>query len=151
MSIKDKDNFVDNSPLGAILFIFHKNQHKYVNNSLKKYDLTINQALFLLKMYYSEEYLCQEDLVDAFYLTKGAVAKSIKNLEEKEFIIREHLEEDKRKYSLLLSSKGEEMIPIIQRINENWENKIGLNKLDKEFMEIFKDLTSKAIELNRIR
>ena len=41
------------------------------------------------------------------------------------------------------------MIPIIQEINNDWESKMGLNELDKEFMETLKDLTSKAIELNQ--
>lgn len=147
--MNDKNEFDNTSPLGALLFIFHKNQHNYISDSLEQYDLNINQALFLLRMYYSEEYLCQEDLADTFYLTKGAVAKSIKKLEENGFVLRERLDNDKRKYILILSSKGENMIPIIQEINNDWESKMGLNELDKEFMETLKDLTSKAIELNQ--
>ncbi|MDO5850677.1 MAG: MarR family transcriptional regulator [Methanobacteriaceae archaeon] len=138
----------DDSPLGALLFLFHKNQHKYINNALREYGLNINQALFILRMYYSEEYLCQDDLADAFYLSKSAIAKSLKDLEEKEFIMRERLSDNKRKYVLVLSAKGEAMVPIIKEINKDWEEKMKLDKVDKKFMNTLMTLTKRSIRLN---
>lgn len=150
MKFKDKNDIHENSPLGAILFIFHKNNHNYINNALKEYDITVFQALFLLRISYSEDYLCQDDLADAFYLSKGAIAKSLKTLEDKEFIVRESLAENRRKYALKLTSKGEEIIPIIQNINKEWEDKMGIKNLDIEFLKTLKELTFRSIELNEI-
>ena len=142
------NDFDDNSPLGGILFILHKNQHKYLNDALAKYDLNIIQALFILRIN-KYEGLSQKDLAETFYLTKGSVAKSLKVLEEKNLVKREKLDGDKRKYSLKLTEEGEKMIPLIQKVNRDWEEKMRLYELNNDFMETLKDLTSKAINLNQ--
>ena len=142
------NDFDDNSPLGGILFILHKNQHKYLNDALAKYDLNIIQALFILRIN-KYEGLSQKDLAQTFYLTKGSVAKSLKVLEEKNLVKREKRDGDKRKYSLKLTEEGEKLIPIIQKVNQNWEEKMRLYELNNDFMETLKDLTSKAIKLNQ--
>ena len=142
------NDFDDNSPLGGILFILHKNQHKYLNDSLAKHDLNIIQALFILRIN-KYEGLSQKDLAETFYLTKGSVAKSLKVLEEKNLVKREKLDGDKRKYSLKLTEEGEKLIPIIQKVNRDWEEKMRLYELNNDFMETLKDLTSKAIKLNQ--
>ena len=142
------NDFDDNSPLGGILFILHKNQHKYLNDALAKHGLNIIQALFILRIN-KYEGLSQKDLAETFYLTKGSVAKSLKVLEEKNLIKREKLDGDKRKYSLKLTEEGEKLIPIIQKVNRNWEEKMRLYELNNDFMETLKDLTSKAIKLNQ--
>ncbi len=142
------NDFDDNSPLGGILFILHKNQHKYLNDALAKHGLNIIQALFILRIN-KYEGLSQKDLAETFYLTKGSVAKSLKVLEEKNLIKREKLDGDKRKYSLKLTEEGEKLIPIIQKVNRDWEEKMRLYELNNDFMETLKDLTSKAIKLNQ--
>ena len=85
------NDFDDNSPLGGILFILHKNQHKYLNDALAKHGLNIIQALFILRIN-KYEGLSQKDLAETFYLTKGSVAKSLKVLEEKNLVKREKLD-----------------------------------------------------------
>lgn len=142
------NDFDDNSPLGGILFILHKNQHKYLNDALAKHGLNIIQALFILRIN-KYEGLSQKDLAETFYLTKGSVAKSFKVLEEKNLVKREKLDGDKRKYSLKLTEEGEKMIPVIQKVNRDWEEKMRLYELNNDFMETLKDLTSKAIKLNQ--
>lgn len=142
------NDFDDNSPLGGILFILHKNQHKYLNDALAKHGLNIIQALFILRIN-KYEGLSQKDLAETFYLTKGSVAKSLKVLEEKNLVKREKLDGDKRKYSLKLTEEGEKMIPVIQKVNRDWEEKMRLYELNNDFMETLKDLTSKAINLNQ--
>ena len=142
------NDFDDNSPLGGILFILHKNQHKYLNDALAKHGLNIIQALFILRIN-KYEGLSQKDLAETFYLTKGSVAKSFKVLEEKNLVKREKLDGDKRKYSLKLTEEGEKLIPVIQKVNRDWEEKMRLYELNNDFMETLKDLTSKAIKLNQ--
>lgn len=140
---------LDDENFASLLFLFNKNQQKYMNDALAEYGLNINQASFIVKMFYSKDYLCQDDLVESSYLSKSGVAKSLKDLEEKEYVLRERLDENKRKYVLLLSAKGEAMIPIIENINNDWEEKMGLNKVDKKFMRTFRSLTKKSIKLNK--
>ena len=56
--------------------------------------------------------------------------------------------EDKRHNILRLSQKGKDLIPILEEINNEWEEKMGLDKLDDEFFKTFIDLAFKSAELN---
>ena len=41
------------------------------------------------------------------------------------------------------------MIPIMEEINAQWENEIGLNEVSEEFNKTFTRLTFKSVELNK--
>lgn len=147
MKFEKTMGFYDSNRLGDILFIFHKNHNKFLNDELSKYDLSLIQALCILMIHESEE-LNQKDLSDGLYITKGAITKAVKKLENDGWISREKSIKDKRHFLLKLTEKGEDFIPKIYEINNNWETKMGLNELDSEFMETFTKLTLKSIDLN---
>ena len=128
MSEKTNDGFYDYNRLGDLLFIFHKNHKTYLNNALAQYDLNLIQVLCMLRVY--------------------AITKAIKKLESNGIIIREQSKEDKRHNILRLSQKGKDLIPILEEINNEWEEKMGLDKLDDEFFKTFIDLAFKSAELN---
>ncbi|MDO5848610.1 MAG: MarR family winged helix-turn-helix transcriptional regulator [Methanobrevibacter sp.] len=134
-------------PFGSQLFIFNKNLHKYLNDNVLKYDLNYIQMLFLIRIDKFSN-VSQKDLADIFFLTKGYVAKSIKDLENKGFIIRSKGLEDKRQYKMQLTEKALNLIPEFKKINSAWEEKMGLNEINDEFFDTFKKLTRKSIELN---
>ena len=157
---KTNDGFYDYNRLGDLLFIFHKNHKTYLNNALAQYDLNLIQVLCMLRVY-NEENLNQKDLSDSLYITKGAITKAIKKLESNGIIIREQSKEDKRHNILRLSQKGKDLIPILEEINNEWEEKMGLDKLDNEweekmgldklddeFFKTFIELAFKSAELN---
>ena len=147
MSEKTNDGFYDYNRLGDLLFIFHKNHKTYFNNALAQYDLNLIQVLCMLRVY-NEENLNQKDLSDSLYITKGAITKAIKKLESNGIIIRQQSKVDKRHNILKLSQKGKDLIPILEEINNEWEEKMGLDKLDDEFFKTFIDLAFKSAELN---
>lgn len=147
MKFKKTMGFYDSNRLGDILFIFHKNHKKYLNDELSKYDLSLIQALCILMIYESGE-LNQKDLSEGLYLTKGAITKAIKKLESGGWVVREKSSKDKRYYILKLSDKGKDFIPVMDEINKNWESKMGLDNLNPDFMNVFNELTLKAIDLN---
>ena len=147
MSEKTNDGFYDYNSLGDLLFIFHKNHKTYLNNALAQYDLNLIQVLCMLRVY-NEENLNQKDLSDSLYITKGAITKAIKKLESNGIIIRQQSKVDKRHNILKLSQKGKDLIPILEEINNEWEEKMGLDKLDDEFFKTFIDLAFKSAELN---
>ena len=144
---KTNDGFYDYNRLGDLLFIFHKNHKTYFNNALAKYDLNLIQVLCIARIY-NEENLNQKDLSDSLYITKGAITKAIRKLESNGIIIREQSKVDKRHNILKLSQKGKDLIPILEEINNEWEEKMGLDKLDDEFFKTFIDLAFKSAELN---
>ncbi len=147
MSEKTNDGFYDYNRLGDLLFIFHKNHKTYLNNALAQYDLNLIQVLCMLRVY-NEENLNQKDLSDSLYITKGAITKAIRKLESNGIIIREQSKVDKRHNILKLSQKGKDLIPILEEINNEWEEKMGLDNLDDEFFNTFIDLAFKSAELN---
>ena len=152
MNPKTNSDFYDYNRLGDILFIFHKNHKTYLNNAFAKYDLNLIQVLCMLRIYNEEElnhsYLNQKDLSDSLYITKGAITKAIKKLESNGIIIREQSQEDKRSNILKLSQKGRELIPILEEINKEWEEQMGLDKLDSEFFIKFIELAHRSARLN---
>ena len=152
MNPKNNSDFYDYNRLGDILFIFHKNHKTYLNNAFAKYNLNLIQVLCMLRIFNEEElnhsYLNQKDLSDSLYITKGAITKAIKKLESNGIIIREQSQEDKRNNILKLSEKGKELIPILDDINKNWEEQMGLDKLDSEFFIKFIELAHKSARLN---
>ena len=147
MMKKTNDGFNDYNRLGDLLFIFHKNHKTYFNNALAKYDLNLIQVLCIARIY-NEENLNQKDLSDSLYITKGAITKAIRKLESNGIIIRQQSSEDKRHNILKLSQKGKDLIPILEEINNGWEEKMGLDKLDDDFFKTFIDLAFKSAELN---
>ena len=147
MKANDNSGFYDYNRLGDLLFIFHKNHKTYFNNALEKYDLNLIQVLCIARIY-NEENLNQKDLSDSLYITKGAITKAIRKLENNGIIIREQSKADKRNNILKLSKKGKDLIPILEDINKEWEEKMGLDKLDIEFFKTFIDLALKSAELN---
>ena len=152
MNPKTNSDFYDYNRLGDILFIFHKNHKTYLNNAFAKYDLNLIQVLCMLRIYNEEElnhsYLNQKDLSDSLYITKGAITKAIKKLESNGIIIREQSQEDQRNNILKLSQKGRELIPILEEINKEWEEQMGLDKLDSEFFIKFIELAHRSARLN---
>ena len=152
MNPKNNSDFYDYNRLGDILFIFHKNHKTYLNNAFAKYDLNLIQVLCMLRIFNEEElnhsYLNQKDLSDSLYITKGAITKAIKKLESNGIIIREQSQEDKRNNILKLSQKGRELIPILEEINKEWEEQMGLDKLDSEFFIKFIELAHRSARLN---
>ena len=147
MKANEDSGFYDYNRLGDLLFIFHKNHKTYFNNALAEYDLNLIQVLCMLRIY-NEENLNQKDLSDSLYITKGAITKAIKKLESNGIIIREQSPTDKRQNILKLSKKGKDLIPILEDINNEWEEKMGLDKLDDKFFKTFIDLAFKSAELN---
>lgn len=147
MKFEKTMGFYDSNRLGDILFIFHKNHRKYLNDALLKYGLSLIQALCILMIHESDE-LNQKDLSDGLYLTKGAITKAVKKLESNGWVLREKSSKDKRRYILKLTKKGEDFIPKLYEINNDWEEKMGLRDVDPHFIETFNELTLKSIDLN---
>lgn len=132
---------------GEILYILHKNNRKYLNDALAEYGLNLLQAMCILTISRKND-ITQKELTEILYLTKSGITKAINKLQDEGFVFKEKSEKDNRKYVLKLTEKGEEIIPILYAINDEWEKKIGLTELDDEFKETLKEITYRSTELN---
>lgn len=132
---------------GEILYVLHKNNRKYLNDALSDYNLNLLQAMCILTIDQKDD-ITQKELTEMLYLTKSGITKAINKLQEDEFIVKEKSKKDSRKFVLKLTEKGKAIIPTLNAINDEWEQKIGLTELDDEFVETIKDMTYRSIELN---
>ena len=133
---------------GAMLFLLNKNHHRYLNDNFKKFDINVIQGLILLTLSEHPE-MSQKDLGNLLNLSKGSIAKYLADLEEKGFISRRKLEDNKRKYQIILEDKSIKLIPDLRAISKDWENQAGLTNLNPEFVDDFKkilDNSSKLLE-----
>jgi DNA-binding MarR family transcriptional regulator len=134
---------IENMPFGALIYNLSKNQIKFFNKKVKKYNLNAMQVLFLIKLNYFKD-LSQNDLAIMFNLSKGFVAKSLKKLEDNGYITRRDDLEDSRRNIIELTNKALELIPYISTINDEWEKELGLD--DERLKDEIKELTLKSFE-----
>ena len=131
---------------GAMLFLLNKNHHKYLNDNFKKFNINVIQGLILLGLSESPN-MSQKDLSNLLNLSKGSIAKYVADLEEKDFISRRKLEDNKRKYKIILNQKAIDLVPDLREISKDWENQTGLNNLNSEFVSDFKQLLDNSNKL----
>lgn len=136
--------------IGEMLYVLHKNNRKFLNDSLREYNLNLLQAMCLL-MICGNQNTTQQDLKEKYYLTKSAITKALSKLEKQKYITRKISKEDGRQYELSLTEKGIKILPVIIEINNKWEEGIGLNELDESFTKILYQLAAKSVKLNENR
>lgn len=142
---KEKDIFDDMS-LILLMYNIYQNGIKFARSKSK--ELTnLRDSYYLLKIYYSEIELSQEDLCDIFCQSKGTVAKTLRKLEDKGYIERIINKDNRRKYILKLTKKGEEVIPVLKREVDYWHNSVGLAKISDESMAVIRDVARKSYNL----
>lgn len=87
-------------------------------------------------------------------INKGAVARSIKKLEEKGLVVREIDENNRRQNKVSLTKKGQQTLDDAAKIFNMWEDEVILQKgyVTKELLQqILKEIAIKTIELNKKR
>lgn len=142
---KEKDIFDD---MSLILLMYNISQNGIKFARSKSKELTnLHDSYYLLKIYYSEIELSQEDLCDIFCQSKGTVAKTLRKLEDKGYIERIINKDNRRKYILKLTKKGEEVIPVLKREMDYWHNSVGLAKISDESMDVIRDVARKSYNL----
>lgn len=142
---KEKDIFDD---MSLILLMYNISQNGIKFARSKSKELTnLRDSYYLLKIYYSEIELSQENLCDIFCQSKGTVAKTLRKLEDKGYIERIINKDNRRKYILKLTKKGEEVIPVLKREVDYWHNSVGLAKISDESMDVIWDVARKSYNL----
>jgi len=138
---------LEDIPLGIFASIIHRTRMMYLNNELKRFNVTASQFIYLIGLY-KKEGQTQEDLANHFFIDKGTVARGVKKLEDNGFICRRTDPENRRRYLLYLTEDGMALMPDIINIIKDWENSINedLSKAEKERInELLKKLTMKSL------
>jgi DNA-binding MarR family transcriptional regulator len=96
---------------------------------------------------YDNPGISQDDLVIMFGQSKANVAKSLKKLEDQGYIERQVNPENRRKYMLKTTSKGDELVPKVRQISKDWEKEVGITEDDREVIERIKEIAINGMKL----
>ncbi|AMD17447.1 hypothetical protein TL18_05080 [Methanobrevibacter sp. YE315] len=135
----------DNSPFIAWIHNISKNQMKYLNSKIQ--DMDLGHEMRYIMAVYDNQGLSQDDLVRIFGQSKASIAKSVKKLEDQGYIKREINPNNRRKYMLKTTSKGEDLVPKIRKISKDWEKEVGITQDDKEIIERIKEIAINGMKL----
>ena len=139
MGVGEEKDIFDEMSLILLMYNISQNGIKFAR--LKSKELTdIRECYYLLKIYYSERELSQEDLCDIFCQSKGTVAKTLRKLEDNGYIERMINKDNRRKYILTLTKEGE-------REMDYWHNSVGLAEVSEETMDVIRAVARKSYNL----
>jgi DNA-binding MarR family transcriptional regulator len=137
-------------PVGKLITMIARGQTIYLNHNLE--DLGINSTqLHLLFEISHQNNLNQEKIALRCNINKGAVARSIKKLEDRGFVNRTIDENNRRQNKVSLTEKGEKTLSKAVKVLDRWEDEVIKEKgyVDKELLQlVLKEIAIKTMELN---
>ena len=139
-------------PVGKLVSMIARGHAIYINHHIAEYGLSATQ-LHLLYEISKQDDLNQEKISVRCNLNKGAVARSIKKLEDNGFVVRQIDENNRRQNKVSLTKKGNETLKKAVKILNQWEDEVILEKgyIEKELLQqILKEIAIKTIELNHM-
>lgn len=95
----------------------------FISKSLSTQDLSYSDSIFLVNIG-DNEGTTQEELANFLAIDKAAIARSVKNMEEKGYLRTERSNVDKRAKKLSLSDSGKELYQYMQDLNHQWMDQI---------------------------
>lgn len=133
------------SPFIAWIHNMSLNQQKYIKSRLK--DLNLGHDVRYVMFIYDNPNCSQEDLVNMFSQSKGNIAKALKKLEDLGYIIRETDPNNRRKYLLNTTEKGNNLVPEFRKISKEWEREVGITDSDDELKERIREIAINGMNL----
>ena len=145
MNDESFQGIIDKSPFIAWIHNISLNQQKYMKSKMSGFDFAhdVRYIIFI----YDNPNCSQEDLVNMFGQSKGNIAKILKKFEDQGYIKREINPENRRKYKLNTTEKGDELVPKIRQISKEWEKEVGITDEDLEFKEKIVEIAIKGMKL----
>ena len=103
MSCKDfKTVDATKIPIGKLISIISKGQTIFINRKLNEFGINSTQLYLLFELDHHNE-MNQDKIASRCNINKGAAARSIKKLEDKELVIREIDSDNRRQNKVYLT------------------------------------------------
>lgn len=137
-------------PVGKLLYMIGKGYMTYVNRNLEEFGINTTQLHLLFEIAH-ESNINQEMIAARCNINKGAVARSIRKLEEKGLVKREIDKNNRRQNRLSLTKDGEDILIKACGVLRDWEDSVILDDgyIKKELLQkVLKEIAVKTIELN---
>ncbi len=153
MSLKEfKALNASDLPVGKLISMIARGHAIYLNHNLKDLDINATQFHLLFEISHQSN-INQEKIAVRCNINKGAVARSIKKLEEKELVVREIDEENRRQNKVSLTPKGNKTLAQSIELFNKWELEVfdeNNFNIEKETLQnVLKEIAIRTIELNQ--
>jgi len=137
-------------PIGKLISMIARGHTIYLNHHLDEMGINASQLHFLFEISHQKN-INQEKIASRCNINKGAVARSIKKLEEKELVKREIDDENRRQNKISLTPKGEKALKESINLLRLWEEEVFDDTIiEKELLQkALKEIAIKTIELNQ--
>ena len=109
--------------------------------------LNLGHDVRYIMFIYDNPKCSQEDLANMFGQSKGNIAKVLKKLEDDNYITRQINPENRRKYMLSTTQKGDDLVPKYRQYSRQWEKEVGITDDDEELKKRIKEI---AINANKL-
>ena len=146
MTEKEKqwDKF-DSMPFIAVIHHISRNKLRYAQKNPNHIDM-VHEGQYLMEIY-KRKNLSQDDLATIFGQSKGTIAKALRKLEDKEYVERIIDENNRRKYILKTTEKGEKLAILLENDLKEWEEQVGIDKLDNKIKDQLREIARKTEEI----
>ncbi len=137
-------------PVGKLLYMIGKGYMTYVNRNLEEFGINTTQLHLLFEIAHHTN-INQEMIATRCNVNKGAVARSIRKLEDNGLVKREIDENNRRQNILSLTKDGEDVLGKAGKVLADWENSVILDDgyIKKEMLQkVLKEIAVKTMELN---
>ena len=131
-------------PVGKLLYMIGKGYSVYVNRNLEEFGINTTQLHLLFEIAH-ESNINQEMIAARCNINKGAVARSIRKLEEKGLVKREIDENNRRQNRLSLTKDGEDILIKACGVLRDWEDSVNL-----VYVYIKKELLQKVLKEKKL-
>lgn len=127
--------------LGRLVAILHRRNIAYLNAALKPYEITSGEVGIMRSLYQAED-RSQEELSLSLYIDKAAIARAVKSLESKGYVMRINDERDKRCNRLFLTEQAKRLQGEIEPLIDAWNNDRRAALGDEEYERLCNTLHS---------
>ena len=140
----ETDKF-DAMPFISLIHHISRNKLKYSMKNPNGIDMA-HEGRYLMEIHKCEN-LSQDDLANIFGQSKGTIAKALRKLEDKEYVERKIDKNNRRKYILKTTQKGEKLAILLKNDLKEWEKKVGIDKLDEKTKTQIIEIARKSEEI----
>ena len=137
MNHKEIIENMEDIPIYPAMSLIAKGHNKFFDEKLEGTGVSAAELPYLIRIYVESNMLTQRDLCDLFFVSEPVVARTLKNLENKGFIIRNKDPKNRTRKLLSLTDRGVEISKRMFDINDEWEKAI-LKDMTPEEIESFK-------------
>jgi len=107
--------------LARYIGIFNRQTQAYITAALKDLNISFSEYILLTNLY-EKEGLNQEELSSMLVIDKALTARSLKLLEQKGYVIRKVVQEDKRYKKIFLTEKAKGQKEYFYSLLQRWED-----------------------------